>query len=97
MQKPVDPLHERASPSPSKASESEKAAPGQTLPEVTPEFLATLPKGTKIRKVTLPSDRKFSGSETRESGVSGKLIVLTESEKESMRQELKAAVTQLMK
>jgi len=27
-------------------------------PEVTPEFLASLPPGTKVRRVILPSDQK---------------------------------------
>lgn len=46
--------------SPKKRSESreDQANVFQSEPEVTPELLATLPKGTKVKSVTLPSDRK---------------------------------------
>ena len=49
---------------PTKQSESGKgsgpavAKRRQASPEVTPEYLASLPAGTKIVRVTLPSDQR---------------------------------------
>lgn len=48
----------------SKKIPAEGAKPGAE-PEVSVEFLETLPKGTRIKKITLPSDEDRADSESR--------------------------------